>query len=241
MPTNQVPLFSLAAILLIATQTANAATVTFFGEDNAGGSLPTPNSDAAQQAFLDQLEGELIEDFEDIAPGTQFPITVTFNGDAATLTGTNVIGSTGIAAEPLAGRFAISGNQYLNLGTFDAQSFTLTFDSPQAAFGFYATDVGNVEGQLTLSFDGGPAVEVAHTITDPGAALFFGYIDRENPFTTVEFGNSAGIDDAFGFDDFTIGRVDQVTIGVIPEPTSVSLLAVGLGSVLLSRRRSERG
>lgn len=225
------------ACLLLLPLVSSGATMTFFGEDlGANGSLPVPNSTAAQAAFLAQIMNPVVEDFESIAAGTQFPINIAFGPDMAALTGTNIVGNTGIANGPIGGRFAISGSQYLNLGTADAVSFTLSFSTPQAAFGFYATDIGDVGGQLALRFDGGPMVVVPHTVDSPnGSALFFGYINTDAPFTTVQFDNTIGDDDAFGFDDFTIGRLSQV----VPEPSSAAMVATA-ASFLVGLARLRR-
>jgi len=236
-----VKICAVTAVLASLATWCPGATI-FFGEDaGAGGSLPVPNSAAAQASFLASLTNVRVEDFEGIPVGTQFPFNVTFGADTATLTGTNTIPSTGVRNTGLGGRFAISGSQYLNVGTADAGSFTLTFSAPQAAFGFYGTDIGDIGGQLVLSLDGGPPVVVPHTVGAPsGAALFFGIIDVANPFTTVHFSNTTGnLGDAFGFDDFTIGRREQVQ--TIPEPLTLTLgglTLAGLGGYLRRRRRA---
>jgi hypothetical protein len=229
-----------AALLLATAMSANAVPIIFFGEDvNAGGSLPVTNSAAAEAAFLSNLIGVSTEDFEALALGDNFPIAVTFGPDVATLTGSNTIATTGILGVPLSGRFAISGSQYLNLGTLDAPSFTLAFSSPQAAFGFYGTDIGDFTGQLAIKLDGGAEIAIPHTNPDApdGSALFWGVIDTDTPFTTVEFVNVGGgtFDDAFGFDDFTIGRVSQVVPA--PEPATLALFGLGLAGLGLARRR----
>jgi len=219
----------------------HAVPMFFFGEDvNAGGSLPVPNSIAAQTDFLSNLVGVRVEDFESFTPGDTFPLNVAFDGDTATLNGTSTVGNTGVQDTEIAGRFAISGDQYLNVGTEDAANFNLTFSSAQAAFGFFATDIGDFAGQLTVSLDGGPDIIVPHTINSPnGAGLFWGIIDVDNLFTTVSFSNTSGtLEDAFGFDDFTIGRREQVQA---PEPATLLLIGTGLfGLAAFSRRRFKK-
>lgn len=228
----------LIAMMFAAAAEVQAAPITFFGEDStASGSLPVPNSQAAEASFLSHLVGVTTEDFEGIAVGTSFPFSVNFGADTAMLSGTSTVGNTGVQDSGIAGRFAISGSRYLNVGSTDAASFNLTFSSPQAAFGFFATDIGDFQGQLTVSLDGGTPFVIPHTSPSPdGAALFWGVIDVDNPFTTVTFANTVTtLEDAFGFDDFTIGRLEQVVDA--PAPAPLSLLVLGLLG-LAARRRS---
>ena len=203
----------------------HAVPMTFFGEDNALGSLPVPNSIAAQTEFLSNLVGAIVEDFESFESGETFPLTVAFNGDTATLDGTNYnLGYTGILDYSFFGRFAISGEKYLHVGHLDAANFSLTFGTPQAAFGFFATDIGDFEGQLKIQLDNGLDFIVPHSEYD-GAAFFWGIIDVDNTFSNVTFSNTSGtLEDVFGFDDFTIGRKEQVS--GVPEPSVLFLLCV---------------
>ena len=62
------------------------------------------------------------------------------------------------------------------------------------------------------------------------------------PFTNVQFKNTLNSSDAFGFDDFTIGRVDQVIDPdpSVPEPGSLAIFAViGLAADLRCRKRNK--
>lgn len=234
-------LFSGSAALglcaLLATAPAEASPIFFFGEDlGAGGSLPVPNSAAAQASFLGNLVGVGVEDFESLSVGSQFPLNISFGADTATLTGTNTVANTGVRNSAIAGRFAISGSNYLNVGTDDAASFTMSFSTPQAALGFYATDIGDFAGTLGIRLDGAAPITVPHGSAN-GSALFWGIIDTANPFSTVTFVNIGGgsFSDAFGFDDFTIGRVDQVRN--VPEPFTGTLLGLALLGVARGRRQ----
>ena len=218
----------------LSVQSLQAVPITFFGEDVAGGSLPVPNSSAAQAAFLSNISSAGVEDFESFSYLQGSPIVATFSpfGDTATITGFEEIE----AFSSSAGRFAISGTKYLQ--TDNGQGLSLTFSAPQAIFGFFGTDVGDFGGQLTLSFDGGTPINVPNsTNAANGTALFFGYIDEDNPFSTVVFGNTNSSSDVFGFDDFTIGRAAQVQ-PTVPEPTSIALFGIGaLGLIGFHRRK----
>ncbi len=215
-----------AALITVMTTEVLAASV-FFGEDSAGGSLPVPNADAARALFLANLEpGIGTEDFESFSNGDTLPLNVMLGSVTATLTGSGTI------HDYDGGIFAISPTNHLAT----SPGFTLTFDAPQVAFGFYGTDIGDFGGQLSLSFGGGGGVLVPHTIgaggSTNGDAFFYGIIDTDNPFSSVEFLNSDA-SDQFGFDNFTIGDVSQV----VPEPGSMALFGIGLVGLVGRRRR----
>lgn len=234
-PTSRAKRVLVAVILSVAfflTWTpAHAAPITYFGEDNTSGSGPHPLSDAAQASFLSQLVGVSTQTFSSFATNTNLPISVTFGSDTANLTGSGTI-----LGSPNAGRYAISPTQYLETRS----GFTLTFSTAQAAFGFYGTDIGDFGGQLSIKLDGGAPITVPHSLGSSGSTsghtLFFGVIDVASPFTTVQFLNT-DTSDAFGFDDFTIGRREQVA--AVPEPSSLALFGAtaALAGYFASRRR----
>lgn len=141
---------------------AQAAVITFFGEDlnfTDNPSTPAddplrpaslPNADGARDAFLANLVGVTTENFESLAPGATTPLTLTFGADTATLLGTAHVLDvpTGI----FNGTYPISGSKFL-LQLGPVGSFQINFSSPQASFGFYATDVGDGAAQL-MWYDG---------------------------------------------------------------------------------------
>lgn len=232
---------TLACGLLLFGATAVQAQVTFFGEDLDPTSSMI-NSTTAESDFLSSLIGVGTEDFESFADGQAGPIGLTFPGaGSATLDGTgNILDE----ASACCGRFAISGSKFWSVDVTSG-SFFIDFTDPVAAFGFYGTDVGDFAGQLSLELltgTGTTVVEVPHSVEngiDPeGAAFFFGYINTTSPFTRVDFTASGGYgNETFGFDDMTIGSVEQVAV---PEPGTLILLGSGLlGIGVVARRRRE--
>ena len=237
MTLRQMCAIAVGVCVLLAAGNAQAVSYsTFFGEDMAGGSLPVPNSAAAETAFLSNLSSTVgTEDFESLATGTIAPLTVDFGYAQATLTGGGAIQS-GYSV----GRFAISGSKYWETN----ENFQITFSTQQAAFGFYGTDIGDFSGQLKLTLAGGGSVtmNVPHTVGGPnGTCLYFGMIadDAASQFTSVSFSTTSG-SDWFGFDDMTIGTLGQV-VTIIPEP--LTMLGVfgavaGVGGYIRRRRRA---
>jgi hypothetical protein len=241
---------ALGTACFIAAGAAGAAPMTFFGEDLGLGEdtrlSSTPNSDAAQANFLSSLGnlgGVGTETFENLAVGTGLPLTLSFPGTGtATLTDRFSYADAAVAEVPSGtngvGRYPISGTKYLE----SSSNLQVTFSSPVAAFGFYGVDIGDFVGPVTLTFADGEAstVNIGNTVNQlGGSALFFGYIDVENPFTSVSFGvlfgNEAGSTDFFGLDDLTVGSVAQVT--PVSEPISIALFGSGLIGLFMLRRQ----
>jgi hypothetical protein len=228
--------FGAFAAILATSASLSAAPITFFGQDlDANGNLPIPNSVAAQTQFLSNIIGPQVETFESFASGTSLTgagISVSFGPTIATMQGNDPLSE--VRGVNDFGRFAVSGTQYVNCALGD--TCRLTFSVPQVAFGFFGTDIGDFNGQLTLRLDGVDLVTVPHTVAGPnGSGLFFGLIDTANPFTTIEFLNS-GTGDSFGFDSFTIGTREQIV--PVPEPGTLALVLVGLAGMGIVRRRA---
>ena len=199
--------------------TANAEPVIYFGEDfGLGESDPLeewPNADAAEADFLSALFGVGIEDMESFEDDTPAPLPVTFPGAGITAT---LEGSGKVEVIPPGftngrGRYATSGTHYWE--TTDV--FGLSFSDEVAAFGFHGIDIGDFDGNvlMTLLYDGGSTdVIIPHTVGSPGGTvIYFGMYDVEQQYTGVVFGNTAVGIDNFGFDDWTVGSIEQVLVG----------------------------
>jgi hypothetical protein len=223
---------------------ASGAPLIFFGEDlglGEGTRLTSfPNASAARASFLANLVGVGTENFESFADETGAPLTLTFPGSSGSITAT--LNGTGQTNEVTSGtngfgRYPTSGNMYWESGS----QFLINFSAPVAAFGFYGIDIGDFNGQLTVTRNSGSVTTftVPNTVSGSGGSvLFWGIIDSTDPFTQVTFGNTAAGTDVFGFDDMTIGDPEQVNI--VPEPGTYALLGAGLLAVGLLRRRSRQ-
>jgi len=236
------------ALVGLAALPSYASVVTFFGEDVEKSGDPntaTPtNSNAAKASFFSNLTGVGTQTFESYAPGTSLPLTIGFMGaGSATLTdptNTSLI----VSGNDGAGRFPISGSNYLETGA--GSGFTLTFSSPIAAFGFYGTDVGDFGGALSLGLTDAmgntSSLNIGNTLgsngSTSGSVLYFGFYDTTDTYKSITFNNvgSGGVD-VFGFDDFSIGSSAQVTPSTSPEPGTYLLMATGLLAVLIFRKK----
>jgi hypothetical protein len=104
-------------------------------------------------------------------------------------------------------------------------------------------DIGDFGGQVTVTTVGGlnQVFNIPNTINGlGGGVLFWGIISTDplEQIASISFGNTAAGTDFFGFDDFTIGSLQQVR--PVPEPGTVALLGLGLvGVASLARRRRQ--
>jgi hypothetical protein len=231
-----------SALLFVAATTgqAQASGNIFFGETKPGDDVDLAAQ--AQQDFLSNFDNIYTEDFEDYTLGQQAseenPIVLDFGSSTATLTGGGVIRNADFN-----GLHATSGENYWSL-TFAEQvqdTYSIDFNQAQAAFGFYATDMGdagNNDFKLKFTFEDETTetFDIAHGQTN-AAELYFGYLNTDKLFTSVEFlANGPISQDGFGLDDVTIGTIDQVTS--VPEPATVlGLLAVGALGIGAKRQR----
>ena len=226
--------WALSGILLLGAGPTQAFTI-FSGIDPNGNPmrnlLPNiPNSTAARNDFLAQLQGVGTETFESMIDGQDVPLNLVFPGaGTATLAGANsTIHSTPEGSTSGSGRYGISPSHYLEVdGGVD---FNIEFSQPIAAFGFYGVDIGDFSGTLNVNFSN-PAIGLQSIPLAPinradGSALFYGIIgDAGEEFSSVIF-YTHGAADIFAFDDMTIGSRSQVIQSndnvVVPKPNSRS-------------------
>jgi hypothetical protein len=244
--------FAVSLALVTPALTVYAASTEYFGEDlNSGESTRLaswPNAAAAEAEFLSRLSGVGTEDFESFAGGATAPLSVDFGAAGnATIYGDGVIVDlpSGLAS----GRYPTSGDNFWEA----TQTFYIEFTEPIAAFGFYATDIGDYSGQVVVELvnGGNRTYTIPNSISNPGGSVLFYGVIEDDPglqFTRVNFGNTAAGTDYFGFDDFTIGTLEQImpSVGGTAYPTNKLLLVlpwiglaavVGTTSLIVLRRR----
>lgn len=247
-----------AVVASICSATSVQALQIFFGQDAGLGKntrlVNLPNANAVRDRFLSNLVDVKTEDFEYYRAGCYQGLYVNFpETDTITLEGQGCIRNFPTGTNG-AGRYPISGNRYWD--TFS--NFSIIFPQPIAALGFYAADIGDFNGQLTLTFKNDTstttlAIDTSLNCPDrsvncqDGSVLYYGAIAQHPSefFTEVIFGNIGQSGDFFGFDDLSIGSLKQLEPTEppksIPEPTSaLATLAFGIlgaGSHLLLRRK----
>jgi hypothetical protein len=215
------------------TVSAYAVPVTFFGEDLGAGEATAltswANASAAQASFYSNLIGVSTEDFESMSGNV-----ADFGGGlTATLSGGSVATVTPGTTNGV-GRYAISGSKYWEV----SQNFTLTFSEAISAFGFYGVDIGDFDGQVVLGLANGSTTTMNignSTNILGGSVLYFGFYDLEAQYTSISFQNTAQGVDYFGFDDFTIGTINN--INPVPEPATMLLLGAGLVGLCFNSRK----
>ncbi|RLB74721.1 MAG: hypothetical protein DRH03_00260 [Deltaproteobacteria bacterium] len=235
----------LLMFLSLMVSPAHAFTETFFGEDFNPDPDPNNlhshvldlvNADLAHDRFFSYLNGVGTENFEFFAAG----LVTSLQADFGVAGVANIVGGGNSAINNFdgLGRFAVSGNKYFETNATATGTFTISFTHPIAAFGFYGTDIGDLNGQLTVTLSGGSAnsynISNAAAVLS-GSALYWAIIDTDNPFTSITFKNTASGGDTFGFDDFSIGTVSQVRDTPVPLPSSLLFLTTGM--LFLIRRK----
>jgi len=222
---------------------SKGAVVTYTATDvGAGPGDPWPLSTAAASSFdtaAAAIAPASLINFESAPIGSFSSLTV---APGVTITGADYLGNNqtilNSPAEP--GTPPVDGfNTTLGGSEFvEVQGGTLTFSfaSPTQFFGAYYTGIQSEFFSDYLTFSDGTSQTIDITNPDPsaGGVTFLGFTDAGKSITsiTVDAGSPPGAGDYLGIDDV---RYETP----VPEPASISLLAVGAVG-LLGRRRNRK-
>ncbi len=232
---------------------ASAAAQQFYAVSNVTAVTPAD----ARDAFLLATTGVQAEGFESAAVGVPPCATgLSILGGTGTLTQSrfdtgNVVQEGGATTF---GRFNTTQgpcNVTATCKWWDtAYSFEIALSSPKSAFAFFAMDVGDLGGSITMDFwNNTTQVRSGVALTQPtltAGLLFFGYIDDTFTFDRIVVNvNQTNTDptffDGIGFDDILVGQRNPTGPGPGPNPVSapgsIALVTLGLGLMAATRVR----
>lgn len=212
----------------VMTEPPSGVGLTWFeAEDQMPDDAVTAGPAAARAAFMAALSVSGSEGFE----GAPYVPGWSMDGESIAVNGVGATFSAGVIegvdpdfweeGNPInyAGRFNTTApgfpDAYRWLAFGAALTMTeITFDVPIAAFGFYATDMGDFSGQVSMVLhkSGGGTVtkNLSHTVNgDSGSLMFVGFVDDTDTYTKVDI-KATTTAEFIGIDDIVIATAAQL-------------------------------
>jgi hypothetical protein len=217
--------FLLAGAISVACMSAQAVPVTYLGSDNNVSSLAQMVNSSAAAASFDAVAGAIsVVDFESAVPAN------------VTISGGSITNNSGCGA--LCGFNTTAGGA--SFVSVYGGSVTFSFTNPVDSFGFYVNGLQTdlVPQQTIVYTDGSSATTTLNMPSSiNGGGAFFGFIDFGNMISSVTFNAT---NDILAFDDLRFGRALNDPSTSVPEPTSLSLLAIGVLGLVAGRKRASK-
>lgn len=226
---------------------ANASPITFIGEDVQPTPSPTvrTNSDAAHAAFVAAAAGigsiaTLTFETSPLGSFTNLAVApgVTMNGTDSFGTPQTIRNTSNFPAAPsLDGTNTTSGGSHFV--EMVGGNLVFTFTNPVQFFGAYLTGIQTNFFSDRITFNDGSAQSftLAGTGTSSGVGetAFFGFTDAGRSITSITITTGdANSGDFIGVDDVSY------QVAAVPEPTTLTLLGLGLAGVIARHRRRSR-
>jgi len=238
------------AVAMGAVAGAHAASQQFYA-DQLTAATPADERDN----FLKASSGVQSEGFETSPVGIPVGPLSVFNGQGSLTQDDFSNGTIKQSTQVVNGRFnttpncnPVSGCKWWET----PYSFEITLGSLKSAFGFFATDLGDLGGAISLDFwNDANKVRAGIAVTQPtqtSGLLFFGWIDDTFSFNRVSVNltqtnvNPARFD-YVGFDDILAGTRAAAPppppSNPVSAPTSLALVGLSLALLAASRRRGQ--
>jgi hypothetical protein len=219
----------------------------FFGDNTTA-----DDAYATRDKFLDATRDVVSEGFEGQPVGRPSAPLSVFGGAGSLSQASNGRGTV-LQGEPRNGRFNTTPGCDVTVACKwweTSTSFQVTLPGDQSAFGFFATDLGDLGGAINIDFwNDSDKVRSGVAVIQPtltSGLLFFGYIDDTFVFdrvsvNVVQSTNNPTFFDGIGFDDLLAGMRATVVPNPVSAPATLGLVAGALGLLAATRRRPAPG
>lgn len=120
------------------------------------------------------------------------------------------------------------------------RELTIAFDSLQRGFGFDTNNLMGTSFDITINFSTGSPYQSNLSVAADSGMQFFGFLSADPDIVSAVIRGNGSQSFAFIVDNFTYTQGDPGNGGSkIPEPSTLALLAFGLGAIALRARRHQ--
>jgi hypothetical protein len=232
-----------AGLVMMGSAQAIVFKVTFLGDATTDLATLAASAAAVEAAFKSQGTLLAFEDFEAADSGAFTFVggqsAMSFQTDVGVFTSLDVgnpliINDIGTCNVPSCGRVPVSGENWLDNG--DADSVLWEVDpAANNAVGFFTVDPSDQGGETTITAKNGDTVtlDFGPIVNSPNGGLYYIEVYDVTGIASIQYVvvDNVGLPDADGW------GIDNVSILLVPEPTTIALFGAGLLGLGLYRRR----